>query len=127
MTEMEFQVRKSSLQGKQMSDAAAHVEQAAAWAKTLTQSESRGPGDLENAWRRLESRYGVSTQTFWSLRYRRPKEIASHIYLRLLTAYRAEHDRQMRLLRNELEITKNVAGDFHDSVAAAQAVVDEEN
>jgi hypothetical protein len=124
---MEFQVRKNPLRGKQMSDAALHVDRAVLWARSLTQTESRGPGDLENAWRRLESRYGVSARTFWSLRYRRPKEIASHVYLRLLAAYRAEQERQMRLLRHDLELTKDVAGLDHASVAAAQVVVDAED
>jgi hypothetical protein len=38
---------------------AVYVDEAARWARFLTQTESRGPGDLENAWSRLERRYGV--------------------------------------------------------------------
>ena len=36
------------------------IADAQAWANKLLQRESRGPGDMENALRRLEARYGVS-------------------------------------------------------------------
>jgi hypothetical protein len=67
-----FPVSKDRLRlGQRMSDAA-YVDEAADWARRLTQAEARGPGDIENAWRRLETRYGVSFHTWWALRYRKP-------------------------------------------------------
>lgn len=105
-----------------MSDAA-FVDQAASWAKRLTQNEARGPGDMENAWRRLECRYGVPWRAFWALRYRKPRELSVSIYQRLAAAYAAECERQMRLLRHELEITKAIAGTADAAVVAAEAVV----
>jgi len=114
---------KRILQEPLMSDAALLVDEAAGWAKKLTQGEARGPGDIENAWRRLQNRYGVPWRAFWSLRYRRPKEIAASIYLRLREAHLAECERQMRRLRHEIEITKAKAGPAHPTVAAVQAVV----
>ncbi len=114
---------KKSLRDEQMSDRA--VDQAAGWARALTQSEARGPGDLDNAWQRLEARYGVPASTFWSLRYRKPKDIVASIYLRLRGAYEAECQRQMRKLHHEIEITKAIAGADHAAVRAAEALVDE--
>ena len=101
------------------------VEQAGTWAQALTQSESRGPGDLRNAWRRLEHRYDIPAQTFWSLRYRQPSQIAASIWQRLGQAYEAECDRQMRRLQHEIEITRQIAGASHPAVGAAQAALDD--
>lgn len=115
---------KNKFLGDVMTDAA-YVDQAAEWAKALTRAESRGPGDLENAWRRLEARYGVSPNTFWSLRYRRPKDIAVSVFVRLRAAYQAECERQMRRLKHELEITRAIAGPDNSAVVAAEAVVRE--
>jgi len=101
------------------------VDEAAGWARSLTHKEQRGPGDLENAWRRLEARYGVPVSTFWSLRYRRPKNILASLYFRLRGAYEAECARQVRKLEHELAVTKAKAGADHAAVRAAEALVDE--
>ncbi len=116
---------KNRLREEQMSDAA-YVEQAAEWANALVIRESRGPGDTENAMRRLENRYGVPFGSLWSLRYRKPKSILVGLYVRLQFAYAAECDRQMRKMAHELEITKATAGFVHASVDAAQALVNAE-
>lgn len=103
-----------------------YVDQAAEWAKELTRSETRGPGDLPRAWQRLEARYGISEHTFWSLRYRKPQDIAVSIYMRLQAAYQAECERQMRRLEHELEITKAIAGASDPVVGEVQALVGQE-
>jgi hypothetical protein len=117
-------MRKSTLQDGKMS-AAAIVDQAAGWARTLTQAEARGPGDMENAWRRLEARYGVPWRTFWALRYRRPRDLTVSIYQSLAAAYAAECERQMRRLRHEIATTKIIAGADHAAVRAAETLVGE--
>lgn len=101
------------------------IAQARGWANALVQRETRGNGDTENAMRRLESRYGIPWRTFWTLRYRPPTEIFQSTYERLWAAYQAECDRQMRLLKHELEITRLTAPD-HPAVAAVEALVGEE-
>lgn len=108
--------------GKVMTDA--FVGNARDWANELVRRESKGPGDYENAMRRLEARYGIPWQTFWRLRHRPPKDIFISIYVRLQAAYMAECERQMRLLKHEIEITKLIAGPSAPAVAAAEAVVD---
>lgn len=102
----------------------ATVDDAASWARWLTQRETRGPGDMPNAWRRLERRYGIPWRTFWKLRYRPPKQIATSLYFAMQDAWRAERDRQLRLLQHEIEITEAKTGPDHPAVVAAQALVD---
>lgn len=109
--------------GKIMSDV--FVSNAQEWANELVRRESRGPGDYENAMRRLESRYGIPWQTFWRLRHGRLKDVYVSIYVRLQAAYQAECERQMRLLKHDLEITKAKVGVSSRAVASAEAFLDE--
>jgi hypothetical protein len=128
MTEEPSQVGQKPSPDWQMSDAA-YIDQAAHWAKELTRMKSRGPGDLDNAMRRVEREHEIDYSVLYTLRYRRNrlKDIGVSIYMRLQAAYRAECERQMRKLKHELEITKAVAGAGDASVVAAQALVDEAN
>lgn len=114
--------KKSLHQEQVMTDV--YVDEVADWARRLTHTESRGPGDTENAWHRLEARYGVPWRTFWALRYRRPKDIAVSVYFQMLAAYEDQCARQARRLQHEITITKAKAGASHPVVLAAQAVVD---
>ena len=105
-----------------MSDAA-FVDQAADWSKKLTSREARGPGDLENAMRRIETRYGIPFSVQWSLRYRKPKGILSGTFARIRAAYAAECERQVRRLEHEIAITKAITGPDHSAVHESEAVV----
>lgn len=83
------------------------VDEAATWADLLVKREHRGPGDTIDAARlRAARKYHVPEQALWSLRYRRPKDIAGSIYRTLQRAVAAECERQEAKLRHELEITK---------------------
>lgn len=92
----------ASGKGETVSD----VDMAADIASRLVQRESRGPGDLDNAMRRLEARYGVDYRLLWSLRYRRPKDILLGHWRRLLAAYEAECERQRAHYEHELHTTR---------------------
>jgi hypothetical protein len=107
---------KKLLRKKQMSSAA--VNQASAWSDDLLRRECRGPGDLPNAMRRLETRYGIPASTFWALRYRKPKDVAGSILVRLYAAYQAERMRQFKALENEIAITAAIVGTDNNSVVA---------
>lgn len=109
--------------GKIMSDV--FVSNAQEWANELVRRESRGPGDYENAMRRLESRYGIPWQTFWRLRHGRLKDVYVSTYVRLQAAYQAECERQMRLLAHEIEIAKARGLTGSSVVAKAEALIDE--
>jgi hypothetical protein len=82
------------------------VETARAWSNELLRQEARGPGDLPNAMRRLETRYGLPARTFWSLRYRPPADILAGVFVKLQAAYQAECQRQLRKLTHEIETAK---------------------
>ena len=94
------------------------------WANELVRREARGPGDMENAMRRLESRYGIPWRMFWSLRYRPPTDVLTGLYFKLHDAYRAECGRQMRKLEHEIAITKIIAGPDDRAVRAAETILE---
>ncbi|MBV8895509.1 MAG: hypothetical protein JO051_03280 [Acidobacteriaceae bacterium] len=116
-------MRKFDLRDEQMTNAAL-IDEARGYASKLVLRESRGPGDTENAMRRIEAKYGVPFSALWSLRYRPPKRIWADLFFQLRAAYEAERERQLRLLQHEIDITKAIAGPSANSVVAAEAVVD---
>lgn len=113
--------------GLPMSDVA-YLDQAAKWSKDLTRMKVRGPGDTENAMRAVGREYGIEYGVLWSLRYRRDrlKSISISVYEKIAGAYRAECERQMRKLQDEIIITEKIAGADCDAVRAAKALVCEE-
>jgi hypothetical protein len=114
---------KNALLEASMPDAV-YVDEAARWARVLTQTESRGPGDLENAWSRLERRYGVPARTFWSLRYRRPKTILVSVYLGMRNAYQNECERQLNRYQHELQIAATLGAAQTDLPKTETVVAD---
>ena len=108
--------------GGRMTETAATAR---SWTYELLRRESRGPGDMENAMRRLETRYGIPWRIFWTMRYRPPTDVLTGVFVKLGSAYRAECERQERLLRHEIEITKLKTGTVSAAVRAAEALVGE--
>lgn len=100
---------KSQLREGQMNGSVV-VAQAQRIARDLVATESRGPGDTENAMRRLEARYGLPFSTLWALRYRSPKDLLASTWENLKRAHEAECERQMRRYQHELEIARAKAG-----------------
>lgn len=86
-------------------------------ASALVQREARGPGDLDNAMRRIEQRYGVPYGLLWSLRYRPPKDIVAGAWQTLTNAYRAECERHARRLEHEIQTMKATRDDFDPALA----------
>lgn len=103
------------------------VDTAVGWANALVRSESRGPGDLDNAMRRVARRHSLPYGLFWKLRYRRPKDVAASLFISLREAYEAECARQLDRLAHDLEVTKANAGPDCRAVRAAQALVGAED
>ena len=102
------------------------VSNAREWASDLIRRESRGPGDYENAGRRLEARYGIAANTFWRLRHGRVKDITCTIYTRLQAAYLAECERQTRILKQQAEIAKAKSLTPLPVVAQVEAILGDE-
>lgn len=103
------------------------VEQAQDMAGQMVRRESRGNGDLENAMRRLEQRWGIPWRVFWSLKYRPPRDVMGEVYLKLKLAYEAECERQERLVRHERDITAAKGGFAAALVGAADALAGTKN
>lgn len=103
------------------------VEVAADYANRMIEREARGPGDTEEAMRRIEARTGVGYWTLWGLRYRRRdlKTIAADQFNRIRAAYLSTCERQLHALQHELALEKARCGDdaFADLVDEAEALV----
>ncbi len=84
----------------------AFVDHAAELNRNLVNSECRGPGDLENAMRRVELKWGIPVSVSWALRYRKPKTIAADVYARIAQAFETYREQQFRRLENERAITQ---------------------
>jgi hypothetical protein len=97
--------------GKEMS-AADYVLRAQSWAKQLEEHEAQG-GTLESARYRLQMKFGIPVQAFWSLRYRPPKQIAADLYDRLRHACLVQAERSIERSRLNIEALKNYGEDTH--------------
>lgn len=96
--------------GKRNLISAQLLEEAKEWAKELTAMEIRGPGDLEAAWHRLETRYGIPYSTFWSLRYREDlKDIWASLHRMLEMAVEHERSRRAAQLSHRQFINEAIA------------------
>jgi hypothetical protein len=113
-------VCKRSLRTDQMTS----VDLASDYAKRMVLREAKGPGDVEDAMRRIESMTGIGFSTLWSLRYRPPKTICHDKFQRIREAYLSLCERQLSSLRHELEIeaTRGRSDAFVDLVDEAEAV-----
>jgi hypothetical protein len=101
----ELKMRNRALISAQM------LAEARAWAEELTSLEIQHPRDLEPAWRRLETRYGIPYSTFWSLRYRADlKDIWASLHRMLQLAVEQERSRRAANLSHHQFITNAVNG-----------------
>lgn len=100
----------------------AFVDDAATKARDLVNRETRGPGDLDNAMRRIERKYGVPYSVLWALRYRKPKDLLISAYLRVVEAYEAQREEQMRRFEHERSITQAKGRVAEGLVSAADAL-----
>lgn len=98
------------------------VNKAAKWAEALLARVHHGPGDnIEAAMHRAERKYGIPVQTFWSLRYRPPKEMGVAAWAFIKSVYDAECGRQEARLRHELELAKALQGSATLEAAISEA------
>jgi hypothetical protein len=76
----------------------------------MVQRESRGPGDIDNAMQRLETRYGLPFWSLWHLRKGRAKTCDTSLYARIQGAYLDMCKRQVGSLLHEIEM-ETIGGD----------------
>lgn len=86
------------------------VDAATEYVRTMVQRESKGPGDLENAMQRLESRYGLPFWSLWYLRKGKAKTVEAGLLARIRGAYLDMCQKQASNLLHEIE-TEAAAGD----------------
>jgi hypothetical protein len=63
------------------------VEAATDYVRRMTKLESDGPGDIDNALRRIGAKFGLGFWTLWHLRKGKAKSIDSSVYARIRGAY----------------------------------------
>lgn len=89
------------------------VEAATEYVRTMVQRESRGPGDIDNAMSRLETKYGLPFWTLWHLRKGKAKTVEASLLARIRGAYLDMCQRQAANLLHEIEM-EAAAGDDTD-------------
>lgn len=72
----------------------------------IVNRESRGPGDLDNAMRRLETKRGVPYTVLWAFRYRPPKDILVSIYLKIECAFNEVCEEERKRLEHSIQISR---------------------
>ncbi len=63
------------------------VEAATEYVRKMTKLESSGPGDIDNALRRIADRFGLGFWTLWHLRKGKAKSCDSGLYARIRGSY----------------------------------------
>jgi len=117
---METQKRED-LRETQKLKASDFVAEAAKWADDLTKAAEQTHGSKEAAIEAVARKTGVNHSTLWSLRYRKPKDIAVSIYMKLKGAYERELMRQEGLLRHDNEIRRAKMGNADSLVVETEA------
>lgn len=93
------------------------VEAATDYVRTMVQRESHGPGDLDNAMRRLEAKYGLPFWTLWHLRKGKAKTVEASLLARIRGAYLDMCQRQAANLLHEIEKEAAVGNDTSTDLA----------
>ena len=83
---------------------------ATGYVKRMVQRESRGPGDIDNAMRRIEQRYGLPFWSLWHLRKGKAKTCDASLYARVRAAYLDMCQRHADALLHEIEM-ETLGGD----------------
>ena len=92
-----------------------YVAEAAEWAARLTNEAERKTGKTDTALETVARQTGVNQSTLWRLRYRKPKDLAVSVYMKLKTAFEAAEQRQIERLQHEAEIARSL-GEANSSV-----------
>jgi hypothetical protein len=90
------------------------VEAATEYVRTMVQRESHGPGDIDNAMRRIEAKYGLPFWSMWHLRKGKAKTIEASLLARIRGAYLDMCQRQASNLLHEIE-TEALRGNDADT------------
>lgn len=81
-----------------------YVAEAAEWAARLTNEAERKTGKTDTALETVARQTGVNQSTLWRLRYRKPKDLAVSVYMKLKAAFEAAEKRQYERSQHEATI-----------------------
>ena len=84
------------------------VAEAAEWAVRLTNEAERKTGKTDTALETVARQTGVNQSTLWRLRYRKPKDLAVSVYMKLKTAFEASEQRRIERLEHEMAIARSL-------------------
>lgn len=98
------------------------VEAASNYVRTMVQRESRGPGDIDNAMQRLETRYGLPFWSLWHLRKGKAKTCDVSLFVRIRNAYYDMCQRQADSLLHEIILEAATDDTLEDLEAEASAL-----
>ncbi len=93
------------------------VDAATDYVRTMVQRESHGPGDLDNAMRRLEAEYGLPFWTLWHLRKGKAKTVEASLLARIRGAYLDMCQRQASNLLHEIKMEAAADHDLDSDIA----------
>lgn len=93
------------------------VEAATEYVRRMTKLESDGPGDIDNALRRIGAKFGLGFWTLWHLRKGKAKSIDSTIYARIRSAYLELCATKARNLLHEINIEAAAGDDSNRDLA----------
>lgn len=94
--------------------------------REIVAREARGPGDVENAMRRLEAKYGLDFWSQWVCRYRRKttNDFATKIQMVWVDLLGRSVKRDLEALRiEEAKGRKNAETELADLVSEAEALL----
>lgn len=78
------------------------VAVATGYVRRMVQRESKGPGDIENAMRRIEQTYGLPFWSLWYLRKGKAKTCDTSLFARIEGAYLDMCQREVNGLLHEI-------------------------
>ena len=112
------------LKNFQKGDHVSSTDLAIDYARKLITEEARGPGDVEEAMRRLETKTGLGYWTLWGLWNRRRKMVDLDLLGRLRGAYLATCEKHLNRLQHDLAIEQARCPDdtFEDLAREAEAL-----
>jgi hypothetical protein len=95
------------------------VNEAAQWAAKLTDEAERKTGKTDTALETVARQTGVNQSTLWRLRYRKPKDLAVSVYMKLKAAFEAAEKRQTERFEHEAKIARSLGAANSDVLLRA--------
>lgn len=84
------------------------VDEAASWAARLTKEAEAETGKTDAALETVARQTGVNESTLWRLRYRKPKDLAVSVYMKLKAAIEVAEKRQNERINHGTQVARSL-------------------